>query len=346
MWKLILHCVLAAVGLLMLRKAVYFRTWGHGAPQARFVLPVIGGLLVWPLAQRGTPAVYWLGGAALLLFIPYRQLLLQRARAMGRSGAERLAAEHSVPFQSSDGDEFFTVSSAEGSDPEWWAGNVLTRVRSLHPGVSTQQTYRMMAFVVRLKQHPPLCCSFMRGRQSPKYFAREWREQTQMQGQMFGLSMGDMLSDEDSRDTGADREPVQGYTQADIGEIKGFQSAGGTHPERLSEVFTPDLLASMHAASSQTLQYEFNITPTSVNVYTTYCGFKVQKAILDFLLELEKKLSSMEPGEEPPAIEESEEGNNAPPSEKDTTGEDSEEYAGGSETDGDAAQDDDAEEPA
>lgn len=158
-------------------------------------------------------------------------------------------------------------------------------VRSLHPSVRTSLTYRRWATVIRLPGASRFTCSIMRGLSSPKYHTSEWRENTTIQGQMMSLPMGTTLA-EGGRDTGASTELLAGHEPTtDDGFAKLF-TVTTNDPDAFDAAFSGQILEQFLKTALQTLQYELNVTPTSVNIYTTLSKGDVQAANLAFLERL------------------------------------------------------------
>ena len=271
---------LALVGLIWLRTVIYTVQWAHGGIIKKFIGIVICGLLIWPLADFSPASHVWLLAAGVIWLFPYRQLAVAILKSTTVAAARRLAREWGTTLEEH-GDLW------DASAGKRWIGNVLTRARSLHPGVSTTQTYYMLGFSVKLDSPPPFQCSIMRGWADPKYFASEWRETTTMQGEVFALSLGSLMNEGD-RKTGGDPAALANWELAD----PRFQHfvAKGTDRESFDEVFAGKLLEAFVECASQTVQFELNVTPTSVNIYTIYVAYARQKRNADFLQQLAEKL--------------------------------------------------------
>lgn len=281
--------VLALTGLSIARSAIYGVQWGHGGAAQRLIRAAVAAACVAPLARFGSRGLEVALGLSALLLLPYRQLLLGHLRRVTRRGLEELGAAWGTRLQREEGGLFHVTTPGP---PEVWAGNVLTEVRSLHPAVGTKQTYFMLAFVVRLEAPAPFQCSLMKGWSRPQYFKSEWRRTTRMQGEMFGLSLGDLLH-EGARETGGDPaalEPYGDLTDVDA-RFGAFTACAGTEPERLRALLAePTLRELLLRCALQTLQFELNVTPTSVNVYTTYCRGDAQARIMALLRLLQERL--------------------------------------------------------
>jgi hypothetical protein len=272
---------LAAIGLFWLRSAVYSVHWGHGGGVRKVLGVAVSVALIWPLWDFSPGSHAWLIGVGAVWLLPWRQLVVALVRRNALAGARRLAQEWGTALKH-EGDLW------EASAGKRWMGNVLTRVRSLHPGVRGGQTYYMLGFSRRLDAVPPFQCSIMRGWAEPKYFENEWRETTTMQGEMLAMSLGGLL-DEGGRKTGGDAKALADWELADP-RLQTF-SAKGDVRERFDAVFGGELLDQMLGCAAA-IQFELNVTPTSVNIYTVYAGFERQKRNAEFLERLAAKLGA------------------------------------------------------
>ncbi len=57
-------------------------------------------------------------------------------------------------------------------------------------------------------------------------------------------------------------------------------------------MFDRDVLERLRDVASRTFPYELNVTPSSVNVYTTYCDAEAQRANLALLEMIIERLES------------------------------------------------------
>lgn len=278
--------LLALLGLLWLRTALYRKNWGHGGSLKAIVNGGLGLLAMVPLWRLLPDAHTGMIGGAVLVLLPYRQVMLAHLERLSRKGAAALARDWGVRVEKDSEKGLWTVRRAASGDvTEAWIGNVLTHVRSLHPSVRTSQTYRMWATVVRLPAAPRFTCTIMRGWSVPKYHTSEWRENTTMQGELMGLSMGNVLA-EGGRDTGASTEALEVHGPTTHKALAELYTVATSDPEAFDAVFSGELVEQFAATALKTLQYELNVTPTSVSIYTTLAGPDVQKANLAFLERL------------------------------------------------------------
>lgn len=291
----------AAAGLVLLRFALYFKSWGHGGGLWKLAGGLVGLYLLSFLWRAEPAARPWLLAVALLALAPWRQVRVWWLEGAVIQGLETLAEEWGTERSEDPATGLFDVArpggeAGAGARPAW-VGNVLTEMASLHPGVKTRETHRMLALVVRLEAEPPLTCALTRDREVPVYHTREWRYDTVMKGQVFGMSMGDLL-DERARETGGSMEalrPVaaagaeaerngQGSQGGDDGDPLGpFDTVLASDPDTFRATFTEDLLDRLLETARRTTPFELNVTPTSVNICTAYCGEAAIRAHLAFL---------------------------------------------------------------
>jgi hypothetical protein len=291
---IVLKWILALVGLAVIRAALYRTHWGHGRVPKTVVGLALGVVAVFPLWTGSPGARLWLILLAVPVLMPWRQLAMALFERRVRRSLATLAASWGTSLQR-EGDLFEVRCPARDGRPEIWVGNVLTRVRSLHPGVGTQRAYRMLGFVVRLDREPAFQCALTKGWNAPKYHEKEWRENTTMQGEMFGLSMGDLLA-EGGRETGGSAERLTEQPTVADERFQRFHAVRCDNPEAFGRTFQGELLDAFFASAYQTMQYECNVTPTSVNIYTTYCGPDHVRRNVEFLERLAKTVSGGEAG--------------------------------------------------
>jgi hypothetical protein len=151
----------------------------------------------------------------------------------------------------------------------------------------------MLGFVVRLDREPAFRCALTKGWNAPKYHEKEWRENTTMQGEVFAMSMGDLLV-EGGRETGGSVERLAEQPNVEDGRFQRFHALRCDNPEAFGRVFQGELLDEFFASAYQTMQYELNVTPTSVNIYTTYCGPEHARRNAEFLERLAEAVSRRE----------------------------------------------------
>jgi hypothetical protein len=267
---------LAAIGLFLLRGVLYAPQWGHGGGMRRLVGTVICTALAWPLLSANPTSRWLLPSIAAVWLFPVQPIafaLFQRAVFIG---ARRTALSWGAPLTRT-GDLWEVVQG----NRDRWMGNVLTRVRSLHPGVRTGKTYYMMAFSLKLASPPPVLFSITRGWASPKYFTSEWRETTVMQGEFVGLSLGPVMN-EGGVATGGVLSSLAPVEPPDA-RLGGFNAFLASDAAAFRTFFAGEVVDKFLRAASFTLQFEMNVTPTTANIYTTYCGPAAQAAMLEVL---------------------------------------------------------------
>ncbi len=273
---------LAAFGLLCLRGVLYAPAWGHGGGLRRLSGAALCAAAAWPLLSVSPTSRWILPAIAAVWLLPFHRIgfvLFKRAVLIG---VRRTAASWGAPLQRT-GDLWEVSQGAR----DRWIGNVLTRVRSLHPGVSTSKTYYMMAFSLKLAAPPPVLCAITRGWSSPKYFTSEWRETTVMQGDYVGLSLGDAMNT-GGVSTGGVLSSLAAVEAPDP-RLDGFTAFLASDSAAFRTLFSGEVADRFLGASSFTLQFELNVTPSTVNIYTTYCGPTAQTAILEFLELLRRR---------------------------------------------------------
>jgi hypothetical protein len=286
----LLRIPVALIGMLLVRGFLYPRGWRRRSVVSA-LWALIGIALVIPLARFSSAGLtIAIAGAAVVLF-PFRALAVRYMKRRTRSGLRRLA-EHwrtEVREDSRTG-RWDVVRDLKGRSA--WVGNVLTHKGSIDPAVKRSEVGYMLAFVIELAHEPPFQCSLMIGWEKPRYFEREWRATHVIHGEFLSLPFGDVgLASDRGRGTGGVVSQLDPYV-AMPDDLGGKVAAIGTNADRFAQVFTPELLRRFFDVATRTYPYELNVTPSSVNIYTTYCDAEVQQANLEFLEELAAKLEA------------------------------------------------------
>ena len=284
---LLWHILIATIGFTILRQVVYPSIWGHSGT-SRVVSAILGVLLIRPLAGHSASGTALAVIGLLLCWFPYVQLFMGLLSWSTQSGLRQLAEELEQPFSTQD-DGLFEMQRDGKS--HIWVGNVLTKARSIHPASDREETYYMMAFVASLAAPPPFECSLMKGWSSPRYHEKEWRISTIMQGDTLSLSLEDFEAKEKSRKTGGQAQELSDYDIVGRDERFAPFTALVKGEQEFEELFSGEFLEEFFESAFSSLQYEFNVTPTSVNIYTTYCGYETQKLNFELLLKLAERLS-------------------------------------------------------
>ncbi len=283
----VLKAAVALIGLFLIRGLVYPRSWtGRTIPNVLFA--VVGAALLVPLATSGGIGPVVVLAAAVLALFPYRRVAVAFLKARTRQGLKSLA------------DRWDTVLEEDAESGRWeverkvdgrrmWVGNVLTHKGAIDPRVRRKETAYMLAFVIELEREPPFLCSLMIGWEKPRYFEREWRATHVIHGEFLALPFGDIgLESDRGRATGGQIADLAPYDLP--AELPRGLVAVGTEPEAFARTIDHDLLRQFGELAVQTYPYELNVTPSSVNIYTTYCGPEVQLANLRFIEALARRL--------------------------------------------------------
>jgi hypothetical protein len=284
----LLRIPVALIGLLLVRSFLYPRGWRRRSLVSA-LWGLIGVALAVPLARYSSAGLtIALAGAAVLLF-PYRLLAVRYMKARSRAGLRRLAERWGTEIlEDSRTGRWDVVREVDGRTA--WVGNVLTHRGSIDPAVKRAEVGYMLAFVIELRHAPPFQCSLMIGWEKPRYFEREWRATHVIHGEFLSLPFGDVgLASDRGRATGGAVSRLEPYVTVPEG-LGGKVAAMVTSPERFEGLFTPELLERFFELATRTYPYELNVTPSSVNIYTTYCDAEVQRANLKFLEELAVRL--------------------------------------------------------
>jgi hypothetical protein len=280
----------ALIGLTLVRGLVYPRGWA-GRTVTSGLFAVIGFAMVLPLAAYGRVGLIMTLAAAAGALFPYRLIAARFMRARTRAGLLALADDWGTDLTEDATSGRWDVARELG-DKAIWVGNVLTHKGSINPSVRRREVGYMLAFVAELRREPPFLCSLMIGWEKPRYFEREWRATHVIHGEYLSLPFGDVgLASDRGRATGGTIEQLQPYDGFD--ELaERHATVLGTHQESFARVFNGSLLDEFQRVASQTYPYELNVTPTSVNIYTTYCGPDVQRANARLLEQVTERLES------------------------------------------------------
>jgi len=274
----------AMVGFVVLRQVVHPTGWGHTC-STRFVAAVIGSLLVRPLAGNPAPwAIPFCAGGLVVAWFPWWPLALWWLERTTKRGLRRLAAERGGTFVD-EGDGLFGV---QGDGFRIW--NVLTEARSLHPGSDRRETYCMLAYTVALPPSPPpplLCCA-MKGWQTPKYYDRHWRRTTVVQGDVMALSLG--VDAEGAVETGGDCRALQPLAAEELDERWTAFTVLANDGEAFARVFGGETADEFLDATQILVQFELDVTPTTLTFYTIYGGYEAGRVFLDLALTLARRL--------------------------------------------------------
>jgi hypothetical protein len=285
----LLRIPVAIVGLLLVRGFIYPRGWA-GRRIGSALLAIIGAAMVLPLASYDSLGAVAALGLTVITLVPYRQLAIGFLKMRTRAGLRALA------------DEWGTILDEDAETGRWdverevegrrtWVGNVLTHKGSIDPNVRRKEVGYMLAFVIELDEEPPFLVSLMFGWDKPRYFEREWRATHVIHGEYLSLPFGDIGLERDrGRATGGAIDRLVQLASVDA-RGDGKLMALGTDASAFARLFDADLQRAFARVSSQTYPYELNVTPTSVNIYTTYCPGEVQNENVRFLERLARRLA-------------------------------------------------------
>ena len=280
--------VFALVGLLLVRGFIYPRGWGHRR-LVHLVVAIAGASMTAPLINYSQAGFIGVLVAAFVVLLPYRAIAARYLRARARSGLKELARSWGGELREERKTGLWNVA-VQLNGTRKWAGNVLTHIRSIHPGVKKSEVGYMLAFVIELPEPPPFHCSLMYGWKSPRYFDREWRSTYVMQGDHFAMSVSDLLEGTDKgRETGGRSDQLQPLPV--LPGARHDLNALSTESEEFARVFSGEFLEEFKKVSEQTFPYELNVTPSSVSVYTTYCEAEAQRANVELLEKLSVRLA-------------------------------------------------------
>ncbi|UCC73193.1 MAG: hypothetical protein JSV86_01100 [Gemmatimonadota bacterium] len=286
----LLRIPVALIGLLLVRGFLYPSGWRRRSLVSA-LWALIGIALTFPLATHSSVGLIITGIAASTLLFPYRVLAVRYMKTRTRSGLRQLARRWGTRLQEDPRTgRWQVVRELDGRKS--WVGNVLTHKGSIDPAVRRKEVGFMLAFVRELDREPPFLCSLMIGWEKPRYFEREWRATHVIHGEFLSLPFGDVgLADDRGRATGGVASRLEPLVALPA-DLERKVAAIGANPDAFARVFTAETLERFFQVATRTYPYELNVTPSSVNIYTTYCDAEAQLANLGFLEHLVAKLKA------------------------------------------------------
>lgn len=283
---LILRIGVALIGALLLRGYLYPAGWRRRTYSGA-LMAIIGAMLLFPLASRGMTG---LAATAILLslaLLPYRRLAVAYLTARARMGLRQLAERWEGELEEDpDSGQWQVVATA--GETRRWAGNVLVHEGAIDPAVRRRQVRYMMAFVIELESPPRFLCSLVLGWNRPRYFEREWRRTHVVRGEHLAADFSQLgIENPTGRATGGDLRHLS-RLEGPPEELPTEVGVWTSDTAEFLRTFDPELCQRFSRVSAQSYPYEVNLTPSSVNIYTTYCGGAEQvgnAALLETLAE-------------------------------------------------------------
>lgn len=280
---------LIIVGLVVLRKNLYRDDWGHGWLIRKLPGCAVGLALLAPLYYMEVMVQGGLAVVGLLWLLPYGAIVRAVMQAKARRGLRQLAGEWKVACLAdpTTGLPEVVRPLPAASGGELRASLVRVVQRSIHPGVRKRKAFYMLAFVIPLDKPPPFLCSLMRGWFEPQYFEKHWREKTLLTGDIVSMSSAEL---QEGRETGGRREELREYNGLDERLLGGFHAICGTGQQDFERAFSGEIVDGLLASCAVMMQYELDVTPTSIAIYTACCSRERQVAHVDFLERLSRAL--------------------------------------------------------
>jgi len=274
--ELALRAVVAAIGALVLRGYLYPLRWRRRTISGA-LLAFTGAALLLPLATYGVGGLLAVAAALLMVAIPYRRLAERYMSVQAKAGGRAIARRwHGELREDARTGLWEVVARVDGC--RRWAGNVLIHEGSLDPSLRRRETRYMMAFVSELDEPPRFTCSLMLGWDTPRYFAREWRVTHVVRAEYLSADAGELgIENRSGRPTGGDVRRLRECFR-ELADLPPDATIVVSDAGAFSAFLDDDLRALLAAAARRSYPYELNITPSSVNIYTTYCAPAVQLA--------------------------------------------------------------------
>ncbi len=285
----------ACIGLFSLRMALHH---SNSVDQRLLYMStafVAAFALFFPLLSFGLE-----GGVTLLILtvtilFPYKQFFISILERMTRNGVKKLAQKVKGKYLYNKETGFFTLTRAQNGH-KIWIGNVLNQIGSLDKKIRIQSSYYMLAFVVRLNKDPGLNCSILKGWPSPRFHDSEYRSRARLVQGSFSISPKDSQNSSE-RITGGDSRLLHDCLTPTKNEGNNQYGLFGrilnNNNNMFESIFSGEVYDALIDCASHSPFYEVNITPSSINIYTTLCNYDIQKINMDFLFLLSDAISAI-----------------------------------------------------
>ena len=247
--------------------------------------------LFFPILSFGTGGGVTLLTLTVVLLFPYKQCLIALLKRTTRTGTRKLAHKVQGKYLYNSESGFFTLTS-NLQNQKIWVGNVANQISSLDNQVHIESSYHMLAFVARIPLQN-FCCSILKGWPSPRFHDSEYRSRSRQVQGSFSVTPADNEFTHE-RSTGGNFATLDDYLTPDgLNKHSDYDIFGrilNNNNSQFESVFSGQLYDLLIECASHSPYYEVNITPSSINIYTTLCNYDVQKMNLDFLMSLSNAL--------------------------------------------------------
>ncbi|VAW79148.1 hypothetical protein MNBD_GAMMA12-402 [hydrothermal vent metagenome] len=282
--------IAACMGLISLR--VTLQRNGTIKPNSLYlaITFVAASALIFPLLSFGQTGAYTLLLLTVTILFPYKQSLIYLLERTTRTGVKKLAHNINGKYLYNKHTGFFTLTHTQAKHKlKLWVGNVLNQIGSMDKQVNIKSHYYMLAFVIRLSEKSNFNCSILKGWPSPRFHNSEYRVRSRLIKGCYSISTDD-ISKSNERLTGGNSQQLQDCiipkANNDHDQYALFSRVMNNNNDIFESIFSGELYDQLLDCASHSPYYEVNITPTSINIYTTLCNYEVQKVNMNFLLLL------------------------------------------------------------
>ena len=295
--------IAACIGLINLRFAMHQNSIASQRKLFMATAFVAAFALFFPLLSFGISGGSILIGLTVVLLFPYKQTLIWFLERTARNGVRKLSREVKGKYLYNSASRFFTFTHVEDGH-KIWVGNVLNRMGSLEQQVTAESRYYMLAFVLRLEQPPTFNCSLLKGWAAPRFHDEEYRSRTRLLKGSFTICKQDQHSTQERVTQGNCKQledhydPASNHTRHKDPRYKLFSRILSNNREEFETLFSGEAYDTLINCASHSQYYELNITPTSINIYTTLCNYEVQKFNMDLLVMLGQSIKLSQESED------------------------------------------------
>lgn len=286
--------LMACIGLISLRMALAYSSSVNRRTLYLATAFTAAFTLFFPILSFGPGGGVTLIALTVVLLFPYKHCLIALLKRTTRSGIKKLANKVQGKYLYNSESGFFTLTSNQ-DDHKIWVGNVANQISSLDNQVHIESSYHMLAFVVRI-QPQNFNCSILKGWPSPRFHNSEYRSRSRLVQGSFSVTPADNEFTLE-RATGGNFARLDDHlTPDELNNHTGYRIFGrilNNNNSLFESLFSGELYDLLIECASHSPYYEVNITPSSINIYTTLCNYDIQKINLDFLICLSNALKTL-----------------------------------------------------
>ncbi len=289
--------IAACIGLISLRVTLQQQATTKPGSLYLAVTFIAASALFFPLLSFGQPGAYILLLLTVVILLPYKQIFIYFLERTTRTGIKKLAYNINGRYLYNKRTGFFTLTHTHAKHKlKLWVGNVLNQIGSMDKQVHIKSRYYMLAFVVRLPQKSNFNCSILKGWPAPRFHDSEYRVRSRLIQGCYSITADD-INNSNERLTGGNSQQLQDCTipreKNDHHQYALFNRVMNNNNDIFETLFSGELYDQLLDCASHSPYYEVNITPSSINIYTTLCNYEVQKVNMNFLLLLIDEMNAI-----------------------------------------------------